>query len=406
MKVCHVITRLIVGGAQENTVATCIGLRKLGYDCDLVIGPQTGPEGSLYEQARAAGVPISIVDELRRSPNPFLDFAAGRALRRLFEANRYDIVHTHSGKAGFVGRWAARQARVPVVVAYDSRAIVLPVPESGRELDFPVGGTDCRRVDDTVCFRGGCDERAVSGGRDSREVCDDSQRHEHRAVLAGRTAARPRRRKVARLFRLKGHEYLFEAVPRIVAAVPNVKFLIVGEGLYRERYERWAETAGIARTFIFTGLVRPDEIPGYMAQMDVLVHLSLREGLPRTSMPYDRHPARQRLLATSAATLRAATGARAHPSAPYTPVSHPVAPVREDETFAQSQAFPPSARTARRYNPSPTIEISRSAPPQQSAAPPSNKYSCPFNRNNRATLPTTRSCRGSARKNGSMFMPL
>ena len=116
MKVCHVITRLIVGGAQENTVATCIGLQRRGYDVDLVIGPQTGPEGSLYEQAKAAGVPIIVLPELRRAPNPFADIPAGRALYRLFRENRYDVVHTHSGKAGFVGRWAARQAGVPVIV--------------------------------------------------------------------------------------------------------------------------------------------------------------------------------------------------------------------------------------------------------------------------------------------------
>ena len=66
---CHVITRLIVGGAQENTVATCAGLKRLGYDVDLVTGPQTGPEGSLYDAVRAAGVPLIVLKELRRNPN-------------------------------------------------------------------------------------------------------------------------------------------------------------------------------------------------------------------------------------------------------------------------------------------------------------------------------------------------
>ena len=66
------------------------------------------------------------------------------------------------------------------------------------------------------------------------------------------------------------------------SAVPEVKFLLVGDGIYRERYERWAERLGLREHFIFTGLVPPEEIPGWMARMDVLVHLSLREGLPRT----------------------------------------------------------------------------------------------------------------------------
>src|ERR1035437_3169869 len=100
MRICHVITRLIVGGAQENTVTTCIGLRKLGHDVDLVIGPETGPEGSLHDQEQAAGVPMIVVEQLRRAPSPLRDAVACAALRRLFLEKRYDVVHTHSGKAG------------------------------------------------------------------------------------------------------------------------------------------------------------------------------------------------------------------------------------------------------------------------------------------------------------------
>ncbi len=83
------------------------------------------------------------------------------------------------------------------------------------------------------------------------------------------------------LFRLKGHEFLFEAAPRIVAAVPHVKFLLVGDGVYRERFEWQVAKMGLRSHFVFAGLVAPQEIPRYVASMDLLVHLSLREGLPR-----------------------------------------------------------------------------------------------------------------------------
>src|SRR5262249_51859132 len=86
--------------------------------------------------------------------------------------------------------------------------------------------------------------------------------------------------KIARLFRLKGHEFLFEAAPRIVSAVPNVKFLLVGDGICREQFERRATEMGLREHFVFAGLVPPSEIPRYVASMDVLAHLSLREGLP------------------------------------------------------------------------------------------------------------------------------
>lgn len=277
MKVCHVITRLIVGGAQENTVATCVGLRRLGYDCDLVTGPQTGPEGALQ-----AGMPTIIVDELRREPNPLSDVRAYRALRRLFEANRYDIVHTHSGKAGIIGRLAAYHAGVPVII----HTIHGP---SFYRYQNPIGNWIFRWAEQlaanwTTHFISVADAMTeqyqaagISGkyvtihsGMNIEPFLDVTPRHD---FIVG---------KVARLFRLKGHEYLFEAAPRIVAAVPNVKFLLVGDGIYRQRYEQWAERLGMRERFIFTGLVRPDEIPAQMAKMDVLVHLSLREGLPRT----------------------------------------------------------------------------------------------------------------------------
>jgi len=277
MKVCHVITRLIVGGAQENTVATCIGLRKLGYDCELVTGPQTGPEGSLD-----AGMPVTIVNELRREPNPVFDVLACRELYRLFRARRYDIVHTHSGKAGFVGRLAARLAKVPVVV----HTIHGP---SFYRYQNPIGNWLFRWAEQLA---GEWTSRFVS-------VADAMTEQYQSAGITGKYVTihsgmnlEPFLRvesqpdfvvgKIARMFRLKGYEYLFEAAPRIVAAVPNVKFLLVGDGIYRQRYERLAERLGLRDRFIFAGLVRPEEIPGYLAQMNVLVHLSLREGLPRT----------------------------------------------------------------------------------------------------------------------------
>ena len=277
MKVCHVITRLIVGGAQENTVATCIGLRKLGYDCELVTGPQTGPEGSLD-----AGMPVTIINELRREPNPVFDVLACRELYQLFRARRYDVVHTHSGKAGFVGRLAARLARVPVVV----HTIHGP---SFYRYQNPLGNWLFRWAEQlasewTTQFVSVADamtEQYQAAGitgqyvtiRSGMNLAPFLQIESKPDFVVG---------KIARMFRLKGYEYLLAAAPRIVAAVPTVKFLLVGDGIYRQRYERWAERLGLRDRFIFTGLVRPDEIPGYVAQMNVLVHLSLREGLPRT----------------------------------------------------------------------------------------------------------------------------
>ncbi len=295
MRICHIITRLIVGGAQENTVASCIGLRRQGYDVDLVIGPQTGPEGSLHEQARVAGVPMIVVDELRREPNPWQDVSAYAALRRLFSRQRYQIVHTHSGKAGILGRLAAKRAGVPIIVhtihgpsfhryqnpignwlftwaeqvAGECTTQYVSVADAMTQQYLAAGiGTPSKYV----TIHSGMNVEAFLQAQPDRQLRASLGISEDDLVIG----------KVARLFRLKGHEFLFEAAPRIVAAVPNVKFLLVGDGIYREKFERLVARMGLRDRFVFVGLVAPEEIPRYLALMDVLVHLSLREGLPRS----------------------------------------------------------------------------------------------------------------------------
>jgi glycosyltransferase involved in cell wall biosynthesis len=87
--------------------------------------------------------------------------------------------------------------------------------------------------------------------------------------------------KIARLFKLKGHDDLFDVAPELVRRHPPTKFLLVGDGEWRARFERKARALGLEKQFVFAGLISPDEVPRYVGVMDALAHLSLREGLPR-----------------------------------------------------------------------------------------------------------------------------
>jgi glycosyltransferase involved in cell wall biosynthesis len=87
--------------------------------------------------------------------------------------------------------------------------------------------------------------------------------------------------KIARMCELKGHDDLFEVAPELVRRVPNAKFLLIGGGPWEEKFKHRAVEMGLEQHFVFTGLVRPHEIPALTGIMDVLVHLSYREGLPR-----------------------------------------------------------------------------------------------------------------------------
>src|ERR1043166_9726824 len=117
MRVTHIITRLIIGGAQENTVASVLGLRnKPGLQVELISGATTGVEGSREVSLAPIPGPLTIVRHLVRPIHPLRDGLALLELTRLLRARQPDLVHTHSGKAGVLGRLAARRAGVPIVV--------------------------------------------------------------------------------------------------------------------------------------------------------------------------------------------------------------------------------------------------------------------------------------------------
>ena len=76
--------------------------------------------------------------------------------------------------------------------------------------------------------------------------------------------------KIARLFKLKGHDDLFAVAPELVRRCPRMKFLLVGDGAWRGRFETLARTLGLEKHFVFTGLVPPDEVPSLVGLMDIV----------------------------------------------------------------------------------------------------------------------------------------
>src|SRR3954462_3072539 len=117
MRIVHVITRLIIGGAQENTLLTVEGLHHhCGDDVTLITGPAEGPEGDLFERAARLGLKVEVMPELVRPIRPATDANAYVRLRRAIRRLRPEVVHTHSAKGGILGRAAAWHERVAAVV--------------------------------------------------------------------------------------------------------------------------------------------------------------------------------------------------------------------------------------------------------------------------------------------------
>ncbi len=296
MKVLHIITRMILGGAQENTLLSVLGQQEEpGLAVRLASGPTTGPEGSLVDEAKAAGVDWVDVPDLLRPARPLRDLRALRHLRRLIREWRPDVVHTHSSKAGILGRQAAWAERVPFIVHTIHGLPFHPYQNPlARRVFIASERWAARRCHRIVSVADAMTEQAVAAGLAPPErfvtVYSGMRLDPFLVPSADREANRARWGfgpgdivigKVARLFELKGHDDLFDAFAAVAPAFPGARLLLVGGGIWRERLERRAEALGIRGRVVFAGLVPHDEVAGAMHAMDVLVHASLREGLAR-----------------------------------------------------------------------------------------------------------------------------
>lgn len=295
-KVCHIITRMIIGGAQENTLFTVEGLAQKGYDVTLVSGSQTGPEGDLTYLIEE-GAPYRFVVEpfLWRNIHPVFDVMAFVKLVYFFRKERFDIVHTHSSKAGILARWAAFTAQVPIIVhtihglpfhRYQNKWVNLiyrcceRISARATTKIITVADAMAREalkahVASAVKFT------TIYSGMDLVPFL----RRDHDWVQIrkkyGLTGEDLVIGKVARLFHLKGHSYLLQAAVKVVQEFPRVKFLLVGDGILRNSFQTEIRKRGIEKNFIFTGLLRPKAIPEIISAMDIVVHVSLREGLAK-----------------------------------------------------------------------------------------------------------------------------
>lgn len=295
MRVAHVITRLIVGGAQENTLASVLGLRqKPGLEINLISGPTRGSEGSLEPVFNDYPGLLQVLPELVRPIGPWQDRLALRRLTQIFSEQRPDIVHTHSGKAGVLGRLAAARAGVPLIIHTIHGPSFGPFQGWFLNLIFRQAERRAARVTNHFIV-------VADAMKTQYLAAGIGQPGQFTRILSGfvlepflASTNDPKLRaqfglepadivvgKVARLFKLKGHDDLLAAAPALVRACPRLKFLLVGDGPWRERFETRVRALGLEKHFVFVGLVSPAMVARLMGIMDIVVHLSSREGLPR-----------------------------------------------------------------------------------------------------------------------------
>ncbi len=292
-RVLHVITRLIRGGADENTLLTIRGMSSR-YATDLAVGR----DSELEDVALPPGVRVFVVPQLVREIRPHRDLAALAHLVRLMRAEDYALVHTHTAKAGVLGRVAAATSGTPVVVhtlhGSTFHPYVNPVARhvylalerlAARWTDrFITVGDDLgqRYVDAGVMHSGdydtiysGMDVERFVGARTMSEFEQAQLRRELGVPLGV-----PLVGVFARLERRKGHVYLFEAMRALSERLPDLHLLVVGDGGYRRELQELAERLDITERLHWAGHRR--DIQRTLAIVDVVALTSLWEGLPRT----------------------------------------------------------------------------------------------------------------------------
>ena len=304
MRVTHIITRLVVGGAQENTLATINGLRaKPGVEVNLISGPTIGPEGSLENEARkifpvtrhsSLVTPFTIVPELVRSVHPLKDFLALRKLEKILRAQKPDIVHTHSGKAGILGRLAAKRAGVPIIIHHIHGPSFGNFQGAFANFIFTAAERRAAKVTDHFfCSANAMTKLYLAAGIGKPSMFTRIFSGFNLQPFFNSTNDLALRKqlgleenhfvigKIGRLFKLKGHADLLAAFAKIQPKIPHARLLFVGDGALRGEIENQIRALGLNGKVIFTGLVPPGEVARYVGIMDCLAHLSYREALSR-----------------------------------------------------------------------------------------------------------------------------
>lgn len=320
MKIVHIITRLILGGAQENTLLTCEGLHSKGHDVTLMVGKAVGEDAQLMARAQRGGYRVIEVKPLVRDIHPVKDVRAYLQIKKLLRDLDPDIVHTHSAKAGILGRWAGWKIRqdkargccsikekVDIVkaqttgsprVVHTIHGLAFHPYQSGwkNKLYISVERAAASRCDLLISVAQAMTDQALAAsigraeqfikifsGMEVEDFLNPSPLEKIRDIKSAYAIPDDALviTSVARLFELKGHDYIIASAKTLAEKFPHVIWLFIGDGNLRSYYESQIESAGLADHFRFTGLVDPKEIGPLLHASDILIHCSLREGLAR-----------------------------------------------------------------------------------------------------------------------------
>ncbi len=263
------------------------------FATQIIAGPQTGPEGELITEVQKQGIPLTIIPEIVREVNPVKDLIATFKLVNIFRREQPHIVHTHSSKTGIIGRWAARIARVPVIVhtvhgwAHHpyQKPFIRGMYIFLERIAAPF--TDRLIAVSTLNVEKGLKDHI--GTRDKYTVihsCINIEQFSHTssdsALLKkslGLTGSGPVVGTVSRLSQQKNPLDFVKMAALVKKQIPEAQFLFVGDGPLRSESEALIRELNLQKDVVLAGLRK--DVPDLLRCMDIFTLTSLWEGLPR-----------------------------------------------------------------------------------------------------------------------------
>lgn len=292
-KVLHLITRLIVGGAQENTLYTGELLNKKNFDVVILSGSQTGREGSLIGRAKRKKLNVILEKNLVREIRPIKDILALFHIYALVRKRKFQIVHTHSSKAGILGRWAAWLAGCPIIIhtihgwGFHDRQnwvkrnlyiflekITLPITDKMIAVTFQDVEKGISAGIGTLknysIIRSGIELKRFAEPSVSMKKVRNQLKIPMDAKIVGT---------VTRLSNQKAPWNFVGSAIHISTMRNDVYFVVVGDGPLRNKIQSMVNKKGLSERFRFTGI--RDDVAELMKSFDIFALSSLWEGLPR-----------------------------------------------------------------------------------------------------------------------------
>ena len=291
LRILHVITRLDRGGSAENTLLTVAGLDPERFDITLAVGPTAGDPGATEAEARRRGVRFFDVPHLVRAPRPASDLRALICLRRLMRDEAWDLVHTHTSKAGILGRWAAHRQGIPGIVHtphghvfygyygkaatkvfihlerraahWCHRLVALTVADRDDNLRFGVGAPSQWDV-----IHSGVDFSSLNNTAADAAVIRNSLGIGLQDLVVGT---------LGRLTAVKGQQDLVRAFDMLLRVQPDARLLVVGDGEQESALRALATDLGVMRRTVFSGWRQ--DVGDVLRSVDIFALPSHNEGM-------------------------------------------------------------------------------------------------------------------------------